>query len=188
MHENSNNIEEEPLIEEYNHRIVNLLDEYLLDHSTILELGSGNGADLAKLSKNYQVIGLDISKENIQKINEKYPELEMRLIDVREMDIDGKFDCIYSNKLLSYLTKEELTKVLEMKANHLNDEGMILMTLNYGDYREEQDQENNLINSYYTEFDISQLVPESLRIDLIDSYAEEEKEDSLLVILRKRSF
>lgn len=185
MHENSKNIEEEPLIEEYNHRIVNLLDEYLLDHSTILELGSGNGADLAKLSKNYQVIGSDISKENIQKINEKYPELEMRLIDVREMDIDGKFDCIYSNKVFSHLTKEELADALELKAEHLNDEGMILMTLNYGDYREEYDE--GLLNSYYTEFDISQLVPESLRIDLIDSYTEEEKEDSLLVILRNRN-
>lgn len=170
-----NRVEEDPPADHYNSWLVNMIDENLLDHSKILELGSGNGADLKKLSNNYQVTGSDISVKNIQKIKKQYPELEMRLVDVREMNIEGKFDCIYSNKVLSHLTKEELMKSLNLQAELLNDEGIILMTLNYGEYREEYFEEDGLLNSYYNEFNISPLIPDSLRIDLIDSYSEDKK-------------
>ena len=179
--------DEELIDEHYNSRLVNVLDENLLDYSKILELGSGTGADLVKLSKNYDVTGSDISPAIVRDIKERYPEIKVRVLDVREMNIEGKFDCIYSNKVLSHLTKAELENSLIKQAQHLDEDGMILMTLNYGEYREEYLEEDGLLHSYYTESDISNLLPDSLRIDLLDPYSEEKKDDSLMVILRKRS-
>lgn len=182
-----NEQDDEEIEERYNSRLINMLDEYLLDQSKILELGSGTGADLVKLSKHYQVTGSDISPAFVEDIKEKYPEIEMILLDVRKMNIKGSYDCIYSNKVLSHLTKEELELSLTKQAEHLNDDGMILMTLNYGKYKEIRIEEDGLLFTYYNEMDISNLVPESLRIDLIDSYSEDEREDSLMVILKKRT-
>lgn len=174
--------------ENYNRKLVNTLDEYLLDYSKILELGSGDGADLAKLSKNYRVVGSDLSQKNVQAIRQKHPEIHVKLLDIHEMKIEEDYDCIYSDKVLTHLSKEELRESIKKQGKHLKDDGIILMTLNYGEYRQEEDQDGSL-SVYYSEYDIHDLVPKTLQIDLIDTYIDQNKnnkKDSLLVILKKR--
>lgn len=174
--------------ENYNRKLINTLDEYLLDYSKILELGSGDGANLAKLSKNYRVVGSDLSRKNVQAIRQRHPEIHVKLLDIHEMKIEEDYDCIYSDKVLTHLTKEELKESIKKQGEHLKDEGIILMTLNYGEYCQEEGQDGYL-SVYYTEYDIHDLVPKTLQIDLIDSYIDENKnnkKDSLLVILKKR--
>lgn len=179
-----NNLEEEEIEEHYNTRMVNLLDEYLLDRSEILELGSGTAADLLKLSKNYEVTGSDSSKTVINSIQEEHPELELKKLNLHELAIKGTYDCIYSDKVLSELSKEEMIHALNNQVEHLHEDGIILMSLHYGEGQAEIDGQ---VIQRYTETSIGQIIPDSLRIVLIDSYSESAKKDSLVAILKKRT-
>ncbi len=180
-----NHLQEEDEIEEhYNTRMVNLVDEYLLDRSAILELGSRTAADLLKLSKNYEVTGSDSSKTVINRIQEAHPDLEVKKLDLHALAIKGTYDCIYSDKVLSELSKEELIHALNNQVEHLYEDGIILMSLHYGEGQAEID--GKVINCY-TETTIGQLIPDSLRIVLIDSYSQDSRKDSLVVILKKRT-
>lgn len=183
---NSHKEHQEMIRDQHRNRLVNKLNEYLLDHSTILELGSGEGTDLLKLSRNYQVTGSDISPVFVEKFKEKHPEIDMKILDARIMNIEDKYDCIYSNKVLSHLTEEELVYSLTKQEEHLKDDGIIFMTLTYGAYREEE-IEDGLVLAYYNETKIGNLVPETLRIEIMETYYDKEKDDSLLVILKKRT-
>ena len=184
MQKNTGAPKQESNLEQYNRRLVNLLDEYLLDDSEILELGSGTAADLLKLSKHYQVVGTDPSKQVIEKIKQKYPELKAKQLSLQPLLIEGFYDCIYSDKSLAQLSKEELIDALINQADHLKEDGIILMSFPYG---EEPKEVDGRLISRYTERTISELIPNNLRIHMIDTYSEEERKDSLLIILKKRS-
>lgn len=183
--EEARNPNNKEIIEEhYNMRLVNLLDEYLLDHSAILELESGTAADLLKLSKHYDVTGSDSSKKVLQTMKEKHPGLEFKKIDLHDLAIKKTYDCIYSDKVLSRLSEDELLHALNNQVDHLNEDGIILMSFPYGKGQIEVDGE---FVQAYTETTISQFIPEQAQIILIDSYSEKEKKDSLAVILKKRT-
>lgn len=167
----------------YNYRIVNVLDEYLLDQSKILKIGSKTGSDLVKLSQHYQITGSVQELGDVEVLQAKHPGIKIKHLDIRSLVIKDTYDCIYSNKILAALTPEELLASLTIQAQHLKDDGIILLTLPYG---EETIEIENQVFHTYTETTISQSVPDSLRIILLDPYYEKAKNDSLLVILRKR--
>ena len=55
---------------------VNRVREYLPDHSALLELGMGPGADLLALSKYYEVTGSDFSPIFLDDFRSAHPELK----------------------------------------------------------------------------------------------------------------
>ena len=55
---------------------VNRVREYLPDHSALLELGMGLGADLLALSKYYEVTGSDFSPIFLDDFRSAHPELK----------------------------------------------------------------------------------------------------------------
>lgn len=167
----------------YNYRIVNLLDEYLLDQSKILKIGSKTGSDLVKLSKHYQITGSAHEIGDVEVLQAKHPNIRIKHLDIFALTIKEKYDCIYSNKILAALTPDELATSLITQANHLNEEGIILLTLPYG--KEPFEKDNQVIQAY-TETTITQFIPDSLQIIMLDSYYDKAKDDSLLVILKKR--
>ena len=73
---------------------------------------------------------------------------------------------------------------LNNQVEHLHEDGIILMSLHYGEGQAEIDGQ---VIQRYTETSIGQIIPDSLRIVLIDSYSQEAKKDSLVAILKKRT-
>lgn len=168
--------------------IVNKVKKYLPKGSTLLELGMGEGKDLELLSKDYKVLGSDNSEVFINKYKGKNIGIEVLQLDATIMNIERTFDCIYSNKVLHHLTKKDFIKSLELQKNNLNDKGIIFMTLWNGEYREEIMFDGEIRFTYYLENDIREIVKNDYDIVTIETYNEfeEHKNDSLLVILRKR--
>lgn len=144
----------------------------------------GTGADLLKLAKNYKVTGSDFSPIFLAEFRSNHPEIEALQLDAADLSLDRQFDCIYSNKVLYHLSTAQLRTSLQTQAEHLHQNGIIFMTMWYGEYREEL-YKDDLMFTYYTEQDLVKQVPCSLRVEKIERYTEMEQNDSLVLILRK---
>ena len=164
--------------------VVNKLSEFISDGAKVLELGMGTGLDLDLLSKKYEVIGSDNSPIFINDYNIKNKGGKAILLDAINVDINDSFDCIYSNKVLQHLTKDQFLKSLINQAKCLNVNGIIYLTLWNGEYREELYFDDSLRFTYYTENDIKDMVVDNFDIIHINRYTESDAMDSLLVVLK----
>ncbi len=100
--------------------LIKILKKYLPENSTVLEIGIGPGKDLDILKKLYTVTGSDNSQIFLDKYKKNHPDTNLLLLDAVTMKTDRRFDCIYSNKVLHHLTKEDLTKSLQRQKEMLN--------------------------------------------------------------------
>ena len=155
------------------------LQNFLKDGKTILELGSGPGLDLSILRRRYCVTGSDLSKEFISRLQKKYPGIPFLKINATDIDVEEKYDCIYSNKVLHHLTKSELINSLSGQAQALSPGGIIAHTFWIGDDSEEIE---GLLFNYYGKDEILEIITEKYNIFSSMSYSEFEDSDSLLVI------
>ncbi len=70
--------------------------------SKVVEIGCGTG-DLLYRVRPSVGLGIDFSEEMIRIAREKYPQLEFRVADAEEMDLNEKFDYVIVSDLLSSL-------------------------------------------------------------------------------------
>ena len=169
--------------------LIEHLRNYLPEDSTVLEVGMGPGKDLDILKKYYQVTGSDFSKHflDIYKENHKETDLDLLLLDAKKLDIDKKFDCIYTNKVLYHLTEKELIKSLNQQKYLLNDKGLLLHSFWEGN-KKEKFKGTNFI--YYTKKRLIEIIKTNFNdvyeILEIEYYKEMEEKDSIYVILKKK--
>lgn len=163
--------------------LVDAVKRVLRSGSTVLELGMGPGKDLGILSESFQVTGSDNSEAFLERYRNTYPAADLMLLDAATMETDRRFDCIYSNKVLQHLTREELQESLRKQAEVLKSRGVSLHSLWYGD-REEESSGLRFVS--YTEESFSQAVGVEYDIVKAERYSEMDKDDSIYFVLRKR--
>ncbi len=101
-------------------------------HASILEIGCGEGRDSKYLlSRNYNVLATDVSKEAIsycKKIDKEHSN-NYEVLDVLNCDdFSQKFDFIYSVACLHMLVlDDDRNKYFKFIYNHLNDDGYALI-------------------------------------------------------------
>ncbi|NND87580.1 MAG: class I SAM-dependent methyltransferase [Nitrosopumilus sp.] len=98
--------------------LIKILQEYLSEKSTVLELSMGLGKDLDILSKTFTVTGSDNSQGFLDKYKKENPEEGLLKLDAITLSKDRTFDCIYSNKVSHHLTREGLSKSMRMKCTN----------------------------------------------------------------------
>ncbi len=162
--------------------LVSKLSRYLEKGGTILELGMGPGNDLELLSENFHVTGSDKSPYFIELYKEKNPEAEVLVMDAITLDIDRSFDCIYSNKVLPHLTKQELDMSIEKQWSILKENGILFHTFWKGDKLEHY---GGMLNQYYLEAELKNKFSDGFEVILVESYMEFEEDDSILIVLKK---
>ena len=86
-----------------------------LDGKSVLEIGVGNGIDAVEMSRHgAHYTGLDITQNHLELTRENFtihlPDYEPRLIrgDLLEVELEQKFDVIYSFGVLHHIMHEEL--------------------------------------------------------------------------------
>ena len=159
------------------------LQKYLQDGKDVLELGSGPGLDIQFLGQHYKVTGSDLSKEFISRLKRKYPNIPFLKIDAINIKVKNKYDCIYSNKVLHHLKKEELNSSLLSQSKILNSKGIIAHTFWIGDESEEIE---GLLFTYYRREEIEEIISNNFKLISVVSYKEFEESDSLLIIAEKK--
>ena len=158
------------------------LRKHLMRCSRLLELGMGPGVDLDLLAEEYVVTGSDRSALFLERYRRDHPGADLVLLDARMMDIERRFDCIYSNKVLQHLTRSEVIESLRRQAKVIVEDGILFHAVWYGEGEEEH---SGLRTIYYKEDDFTDLVGSELEIVESGRYAEIEPGDSLYVVLKR---
>lgn len=184
-YENEKNIRDYiKMAEGYNGKaLIESLKKYLPSGKTVLELGMGPGVDLNLLREEYVVTGSDYSNSFVALYQSKHPDEDVLVLDAITIDTGRKYDCIYSNKVLYHLSKEELAQSINRQYEVLNENGVILHSFWEGD-REEFF--HGLKFMYYQLSDLTKLFETRFDILLIEPYTEMSKDDSIYLIARKR--
>lgn len=169
------------MIEGYDNRFMtDLVCSRLPAGSSLLELGMGPGQDMLVLHDKYKVTGSDSSQVFLELFREKYPDADLLQLDAVTLQTDRCFDCIFSNKVLMHLQRDDMIQSLKRQTALLNTGGQLIHSVWQGDRVEEFD---GLYFQYYTEETLETVCSEAglLKVE-IGRYTEEEKEDSLWLI------
>ena len=164
--------------------LIKILQGFLPENSTILELGMGPGKDLDILSMNYTVTGSDSSQIFLDIYKKKNPKTDLLKIDAVTLDTNRTFDCIYSNKVLHHLTRDEFKKSIQRQAKILTPNGIVFHSFWKGDKDENYD---GLLFTRYEIDGLKEIIGDIFDILTINVYTEMEKDDSIYVVLSKPS-
>ncbi len=164
-------------------KLIRKLESYLKPEAHILELGSGPGTDWKILNEKYQVTGSDISKEFLKRLKKEHPQGEFLEVDAITLDTEQSFDAIYSMKVLHHLSDEELTQSVARQSSILNPGGLICHSFWKG---EGSEYFKEMFVNYHNETKLQAIFGAAFDILLLESYAEFEVGDSLLLIGRLR--
>ena len=109
-----------------------LIKEHAPRARTLLELACGTGLILKQLWTHYEVTGLDLSEEMLERAAEKVPGVPLFRGDMRRFDLAERFDvvlCVYDsiNHLLRF---DDWRAVFARVRDHLNDEGVFIFDIN----------------------------------------------------------
>ncbi|MCF8259798.1 MAG: class I SAM-dependent methyltransferase [Melioribacteraceae bacterium] len=187
FYNDSLNVDEyEKMCSEYDgSELYELLDTFLRKGATLLELGCGPGNDVENLMERYKVTGSDLSDEFLNRCRAKFPELPFLKLDAISIDVDSKFNCIFSNKVLQHLTIEELDKSLKRQQNVLEKNGIFAHTFWLGD--KELTLEGMLF-VYHDKLKLNKMISKYFTVQSEYLYKEFEDGDSIFIIAKNDKF
>ena len=160
--------------------LIKILQEYLPEKSSILELGMGPGKDLDILSKTFTVTGSDNSQIFLDRYKKQNPNAELLKLDAVSLETNRNFDCIFSNKVLHHLTREDLKKSFQRQTEVVKPNGIVFHSFWKGDKDENYD---GLLFTRYQIDGLKEIIGDVFDILAINTYTEMEKGDSIYVVL-----
>lgn len=163
--------------------LIEQVKQFLPPGSTLLELGSGPGTDWAILSETYAVTGSDYSVPFVKRLETQYPNAHFLQLNAATLDTEEHFQGIYSNKVLHHLTDNDLSTSIQRQHDILNPDGIICHSFWKGEGGEEF---KGMFVNYHNEAALNQLFNNLFEVLVLETYAEFEPGDSLLLIARKQ--
>jgi 2-polyprenyl-3-methyl-5-hydroxy-6-metoxy-1,4-benzoquinol methylase len=116
------------LVHAFHKRRIDGICSLVPDNKTILDCGCGSGIIAHLLSRNAKsVAGVDVRKECIDFCNKKI-EGNFKQADLKDFDLDEKFDVIICSDVIEHFHPEEREKVLRNLDRHLNTRGTLIFT------------------------------------------------------------
>jgi trans-aconitate 2-methyltransferase len=110
----------------YGEDLVHLLDPK--SGERILDLGCGTGYLTNLIARSgAEVIGMDNSKEMIDKAKAEYLNIDFELLSATDFHFDKKFDAIFSNAVLHWVLEKE--KAIDCMYENLNLGGRIVIEM-----------------------------------------------------------
>lgn len=105
------------------------VNEMIKDNNkNIIELGCGNGRDsIFFANNNHNVLAIDQCKSEILFLQNQYRQVEnlvFRCDDFTSLNLDDRYDIVYSRFTLHSITKEEERRVLKWAYDSLNNDGL----------------------------------------------------------------
>jgi len=163
--------------------LIEKLKPHLLKNSTVLELGSGPGTDWKILKQHYKTIGSDFSDEFLTHLKQQNPKEQFLKLDASTITTNIKFDGIYANKVMHHLSDEKLKASVKRQAEILNTNGTICLSFWEGKGSEVF---KGMFVNYHDKESIKEYFEPFFHVLTLETYMEFEKDDSLLLIARKK--
>ncbi len=111
------------------------------DTDSVLDIGCGTGkltVELAKRASNGIVVGIDPSREMLEKAREASADIDnirFRLIPAQLMDFNGRFEVVFSNSALQWVKEQQ--EVIRLVYQALKKKGRIAFQLPARDFNRE---------------------------------------------------
>lgn len=130
-------------VHQYGNSVIELIDAN--KHSTILDLGCGNGA-LSKVlyDKGYNVRGIDASKELLDIAKKNYSDIDFIEADATNFSLKEPVDVVFSNAVFHWINREQQQDMLRCVYDALKENGQFVFE--FGGY-----QNNQLIHKALSE-------------------------------------
>ena len=162
--------------------LISKLKQHLRPGRRVLELGMGPGTDLLLLAKDFAVVGSDFSQAFLDLFSQEHPEIPVCCVDAEQMNVEGRFDAIYSNKVLIHLSPDALRTSFAAQLGVLKGEdSLVLHAFWRGTGNEEMKGET--FHYYEPETVLHCAGSDWVEVDR-GLYAEIDKEDSFWILLR----
>ncbi len=161
--------------------LIEILKSLLPKGSSVLEIGMGPGKDLDLLNVYFNAVGTDESDLFVDRYKYNNPKSNVFKLDAIEMDINEKFDCFYSNKVLMHLSREQMLQSLIRQKALLKEGGLLFHSLWKGSDVEFYD---GLRFVYYDKKILTTLLENDFEIVEMQLYKEVEEDDSLYIVLK----
>ena len=99
----------------------------------VMDIGCGSGEPISSylISCGFDVTGLDASAAMLEIANSRFPDANWIHMDMRELDLDRKFDGIISWDGFFHLKQDEQRQALRSFADHLAAEGAMMLTIGH---------------------------------------------------------
>ena len=113
-------------------KYVQQLLKYLPKNSTILDLGCGAGVpvDDVLLKAGHEVIGIDISSEQIKLARKNCPRGQFMVSDIQDLQMgEYQVEAIISFYTIFHVPREEQGELLKKLASFLPEGGLLLITM-----------------------------------------------------------
>lgn len=96
----------------------------------ILDLGCGSGEPIAKflIEKEFQLYGVDGSKNMIELCKQRFPNHKWLIADMRTLDLKEKFDAVIAWDSFFHLKQGDQRHMFKIFRNHINTNGILLFT------------------------------------------------------------
>ncbi len=95
---------------------------------TVLELGSGGGANALYLKQHYEMTLTDLSERMLAQSKTINPDCRHVVGDMRTLRLDEEFDAVFVHDAVAYMTTErDLGAAIVTAAVHLRPGGMVLI-------------------------------------------------------------
>ena len=164
-------------------KLLVVLKKHLPAGSTVLELGMGPGVDFDLLAETYTVTGSDSSSVFLELYQEKKPTADLLKLDAASIETVRRFDCIYSNKVLHHLTKQELQRSFSRQGEMLTSGGFAMHSFWLG---EGEEVHHGLRFVYYMEDELLNYIGSGFDVVATERYEEIEEADSFYILLRRK--
>lgn len=97
---------------------------------TVVDLGCGNGEIAHSLTeKGFSVIGIDSSKEMIERAKQNYPDIEFICSDATCFDLAEPVDVIFSNAVFHWIDKDKQSDMLKCVYKSLKQNGQFVFEM-----------------------------------------------------------
>lgn len=111
-------------------KLKDLIDRYKkTEGNDLLDVACGTGLHLPFLTDEFNVTGVDLSSQQLEKARKRLPDLDFIQGDMRDFDLSRQFDvvtCLFSS--IGYVhPAEEMAKAVTNMARHLKPGGVILI-------------------------------------------------------------
>lgn len=109
---------------------------------SILEIGCGQGWNAAYLhAQGHRVVAVDISDVVIQQNQQRWPDMDFRVIDMLEPGVDlGQFDLVIERGVMVVLNQaQDRSRLMAAAARHLGAQGHVLSLCDCSERRQHHD-------------------------------------------------
>ncbi len=178
--------EYEKMCDEYDGaEIYKVLDKHLTKNSTLLELGSGPGNDIQYFQKKYRVTGSDLSEEFLLRCRKKFSNIPFEKLDAVLIETNEVYECIFSNKVLHHLDRENLEKSLKRQQQVITPNGIFAHTFWLGD---KEFTMEGMLFVFYDRDELLSLVSKYFNILESYEYSELKERDSIFIVAKNDKF